>query len=90
MAALMRYVRTLFSTDIDASVWWHMSILPAIPIVALLLGYWLTPEGRGREFTSIVYLTTVAIVIVVWWTLRTIETPQESTLRQNALEGAHA
>lgn len=39
MAALMRYVRTLFSTDIDASVWWHMSILPAIPIVALLLGY---------------------------------------------------
>ena len=38
MAALMRYVRTLFSTDIDASVWWHMSILPAIPIVALLLG----------------------------------------------------
>ena len=67
-----------------------MSICPAIPIVALLLGYWLTPEGRGREFTSIVYLTTVAIVIVVWWTLRTIETLQESTLRQNALEGAHA
>lgn len=88
MAALMRYVRTLFSTDIDASVWWHMSILPAIPIVALLLGYWLTPEGRGRELTSIVYLTTVAIVIVVRWTLRTIETLQESTLRQNALEGA--
>lgn len=47
MAALMRYVRTLFSTDIDASVWWHMSILPAIPIVALLLGYDEGVTARG-------------------------------------------
>lgn len=88
MSALMRYVRTLFATGIDAQVWWHMAILPAIPIVVLLLGEWLTPIGFMQPTSPLAHMATIAIVVVVWWTLRTVETLRTNTLRQSELEGA--
>ncbi len=88
MSALMRYVRTLFATGIDAQAWWHMAILPAIPIVVLLLGEWLTPIGFMQPTSPLAHMATIAIVVVVWWTLRTVETLRTNALRQSELEGA--
>ena len=65
-----------------------MAILPAIPIVVLLLGEWLTPIGFMQPTSPLAHMATIAIVVVVWWTLRTVETLRTNTLRQSELEGA--
>lgn len=87
-AGRLRGGRRVFAEPLDASVWWHMTLLPLMLIATFLLGYQLPPIPNSQLTVTLRTALCVTSVVLLWWTLRMALDASKSARRQARLQEA--
>lgn len=87
-AGRLRGGRRVFAEPLDASVWWHMKLLPLMLIATFLLGYQLPPIPNSQLTVTLRTALCVTSVVLLWWTLRMALDASKSARRQARLQDA--